>query len=199
MTTTTTTQASAFDRLESQVRSYSRSFPKVFDRALGATIYDAAGRAYTDFLAGCSSLNYGHNDPDLKAALIDYLADDGIAHGLDMFTRAKERFLASFERHVLVPRGFDPVRCADHLRALYRIRLADQIPQGHVDGIEASAWLNADHHLPVVARVFSDRRDFKRRFVADSRRLRAYRCESHQKQTGSDRDDWEMCWSHDSP
>jgi diaminobutyrate-2-oxoglutarate transaminase len=77
----------------------------MFDRALGATIYDAAGKSYTDFLAGCSSLNYGHNDPDLKAALIDYVAGDGIAHGLDMFTRAKELFLASFERNILKPRG----------------------------------------------------------------------------------------------
>lgn len=96
---------STFDRVESQVRSYSRSFPRMFDRAEGATIYGRDGTAYTDFLSGCSSLNYGHNDPDLKAALIDYIAGDGIAHGLDMFTDAKERFLSSFERIVLQPRG----------------------------------------------------------------------------------------------
>jgi diaminobutyrate-2-oxoglutarate transaminase len=35
---------------------------------------DREGRAYIDFLAGCSSLNYGHNDPDMKAALIDHIA-----------------------------------------------------------------------------------------------------------------------------
>lgn len=94
-----------FQRVESQVRSYSRSFPKVFDKALGATIYDVEKRAYTDFLAGCSTLNYGHNDPDLKAALIDYVSANGIAHGLDMFTDAKEHFLATFERLILKPRG----------------------------------------------------------------------------------------------
>lgn len=101
------TSLATFDRVESRVRSYSRSFPTLFDRALGATIYDSEGRSYTDFLAGCSSLNYGHNDPDLKAALIDYVAEDGIAHGLDMFTQAKERFLSSFERLILKPRGLD--------------------------------------------------------------------------------------------
>lgn len=106
-TSTKPTPLATFDRVESRVRSYSRSFPKLFDRAVGATIYDTAGRAYTDFLAGCSSLNYGHNDPDLKAALVDYIADDGIAHGLDMFTHAKEQFLASFERNILKPRGLD--------------------------------------------------------------------------------------------
>ncbi len=101
------TPLATFDRVESRVRSYSRSFPKMFNRALGATLYDTAGNAYTDFLAGCSSLNYGHNDPDLKAALIDYVASDGIAHGLDMFTSAKKRFLDRFERLILKPRGLD--------------------------------------------------------------------------------------------
>ncbi|HEX2020526.1 MAG TPA: diaminobutyrate--2-oxoglutarate transaminase [Aurantimonas sp.] len=96
-----------FDRVESQVRSYSRSFPKTFGKAQGATLFDRSGAAYTDFLAGCSTLNYGHNDPDLKAALIDYIASDGIAHGLDMFTDAKQAFLETFERVVLKPRGLD--------------------------------------------------------------------------------------------
>jgi diaminobutyrate-2-oxoglutarate transaminase len=105
--TNATTSVSTFERVESQVRSYSRSFPKLFDKAVGATIFDMKGRAYTDFLAGCSTLNYGHNDPDLKAALIDYISNDGIAHGLDMFTDAKEGFLASFERLILKPRKMD--------------------------------------------------------------------------------------------
>lgn len=107
MTTSNTTPLSLFDRVESKVRSYSRSFPKMFDRAKGATLFDTTGRPFTDFLSGCSSLNYGHNDPDLKAALIDYVSKDGIAHGLDMFTDAKRKFLTCFERHILRPRGLD--------------------------------------------------------------------------------------------
>ncbi|WP_338722055.1 diaminobutyrate--2-oxoglutarate transaminase [Devosia sp. XK-2] len=99
------TPLNTFERVESRVRSYSRSFPKVFDRALGATIYDTQDRAFIDFLAGCSTLNYGHNDPDLKSALIEYISNDGIAHGLDMFTDAKEHFLSTFERLILRPRG----------------------------------------------------------------------------------------------
>jgi diaminobutyrate-2-oxoglutarate transaminase len=104
-TQATITPINTFERVESRVRSYSRSFPKVFDKALGATIYDMQGKAYIDFLAGCSTLNYGHNDRDLKAALIEYISNDGIAHGLDMFTDAKEHFLATFERLILRPRG----------------------------------------------------------------------------------------------
>lgn len=96
-----------FERVESQVRSYSRSFPRLFGKATGATIYGTDGRAYTDFLAGCSTLNYGHNDPDMKQALVDYISGDGIAHGLDMFTTAKRQFLAAFEEIVLKPRDMD--------------------------------------------------------------------------------------------
>lgn len=107
MTTSIATPSALFDRVESRVRSYSRSFPKLFDRAEGASIYDASGKPYIDFLSGCSSLNYGHNDSDLKSALIDYVAADGIAHGLDMFTKAKEQFLRSFERNILKPREMD--------------------------------------------------------------------------------------------
>ena len=53
------------------------------------------------------SLNYGHNDPDMKAALIDHISRDGVTHGLDMFTDAKAAFLETYERLVLVPRGID--------------------------------------------------------------------------------------------
>ena len=68
---------------------------------------DVDGNDYIDFLAGCATLNYGHNDPDLKAALIDYIAADGVTHGLDMYTEAKEAFLATFDETILKPRGLD--------------------------------------------------------------------------------------------
>ncbi|MAP11694.1 MAG: diaminobutyrate--2-oxoglutarate transaminase [Gammaproteobacteria bacterium] len=96
-----------FERRESNVRSYCRAFPTVFTAARGATLFDADGREYVDFLAGCSSLNYGHNHPDLRDALVSYLCADGIAHGLDMHTSAKADFLTLFERLVLKPRELD--------------------------------------------------------------------------------------------
>ena len=55
---------------------------------------------HIDFLAGCSSLNYGHNDPDMKAALVEHVAGDGIAHGLDYHTDVKGDFLRAFETHI---------------------------------------------------------------------------------------------------
>ncbi|KFB08895.1 diaminobutyrate--2-oxoglutarate transaminase [Nitratireductor basaltis] len=107
MTTVTTDDKAVFERRESAARSYCRSFPVVFEKASGATLKGADGKEYIDFLAGCSSLNYGHNDPDMKTALVDYITNDGVTHGLDMHTSAKAAFLEAFERIVLKPRNMD--------------------------------------------------------------------------------------------
>ncbi|MDI3331847.1 MAG: diaminobutyrate--2-oxoglutarate transaminase [Micrococcus sp.] len=96
-----------FTERESQVRSYCRSFPHVLGTAVGSLLYDGEGNEYVDFLAGAGALNYGHNDPDMKAALMEYIAGDGIAHGLDLHTEAKARFLSTFQEHVLAPRDMD--------------------------------------------------------------------------------------------
>lgn len=99
--------ADIYARRESEVRSYCRSFPTSFATARNATLTDEDGRDYIDFLAGCSSLNYGHNDPDMKQALIEHLTQDGIGHALDFHTAPKKAFLETFERLILQPRGMD--------------------------------------------------------------------------------------------
>jgi diaminobutyrate-2-oxoglutarate transaminase len=96
-----------FDRRESNVRSYCRSFPATFNRAKGSMLYDADGRGYLDFLAGAGALNYGHNHDTIKSAMLDYLAADGVLHGLDLHTTAKAAFLEAFEQRILEPRGLD--------------------------------------------------------------------------------------------
>ncbi|MGV9314123.1 diaminobutyrate--2-oxoglutarate transaminase [Streptomyces sp. NPDC003691] len=95
---------SVFETLESEVRSYCRGWPAVFDRARGSRLTDEDGHSYLDFFAGAGSLNYGHNNPVLKRALLDYLERDGITHGLDMATTAKRTFLETFQNLVLRPR-----------------------------------------------------------------------------------------------
>ena len=97
----------SLERMESEVRTYSRSFPTVFNRARGAKLYDEQDREYIDFLAGAGTLNYGHNNPKLKKALVDYITDDGITHGLDMWTTAKRDFLETLEEVIFKPRGLD--------------------------------------------------------------------------------------------
>ncbi len=94
-----------FERLESEVRGYIRSFPVVFKQARGSTLIDETGREYVDFFAGAGTLNYGHNNPYFKEKLIEYVQSDGIVHGLDMATSAKACFMATFEKVVLKPRS----------------------------------------------------------------------------------------------
>jgi diaminobutyrate-2-oxoglutarate transaminase len=96
-----------FEKYESEVRSYCRMWPAVFDRAQGSYLHDESGRPYLDFFAGAGALNYGHNHPALKQALLTYLESDRIVHGLDMYTTAKGEFLQRFQDVVLAPRKLD--------------------------------------------------------------------------------------------
>ncbi|MEZ4868994.1 MAG: diaminobutyrate--2-oxoglutarate transaminase [Caldilineaceae bacterium] len=95
------------ERRESAVRSYVRAFPATFAKAQGALLYDTSGKRYIDFFSGAGGLNYGHNNPQIKAAIMEYLAADGVTHSLDMATAAKVRFLERFEQVILQPRQLD--------------------------------------------------------------------------------------------
>ncbi|MEO6794727.1 MAG: aminotransferase class III-fold pyridoxal phosphate-dependent enzyme, partial [Mycobacterium sp.] len=97
----------AFENYESEVRSYCRSFPTVFASASNARMIDEDGRSYIDFFAGAGVLNFGHNDPRMKQAMIEFLQADGIAHSLDMYTSTKREFLTRFHDVILAPRGMD--------------------------------------------------------------------------------------------
>ena len=94
-------------RLESEVRSYSRSFPVLFEKAKDAFLFDAEGNRYIDFFAGAGTLNYGHNNEYMKKKIFDYLENDGIVHGLDMATVAKEELLLNLENIIFKPRNLD--------------------------------------------------------------------------------------------
>jgi diaminobutyrate-2-oxoglutarate transaminase len=98
-----------FSEHESQVQSYARAFPCIFDHAQGAEMWDVEGRRYLDFLAGCGALNYGHNNPVLKEALLKYIERDAITHSLDLHTAAKQQFMEAMRDIILEPRGLDYV------------------------------------------------------------------------------------------
>ena len=96
---------SSFEKYESEVRSYSRHFPKVFVNAKGAMITDEDGNEYIDFFCGAGAVNYGHNNEYIKKQLADYLLTDGIVHALDMYTVPKREFINTFEKRIIEPRG----------------------------------------------------------------------------------------------
>lgn len=96
-----------FNDMESEVRSYCRKYPAIFELAKNAEIFSEDGKRYIDFLAVAGSINYGHNNPDIKKAVMDYLSEDRIINALDMYTRAKEDFLKTFKERILEPRGLE--------------------------------------------------------------------------------------------
>ncbi|WP_290680771.1 diaminobutyrate--2-oxoglutarate transaminase [Halothiobacillus sp. 15-55-196] len=96
-----------FEKYESNVRGYIRSFPTIFTRAKNATVWDHHDKSYIDFFGGAGSLNYGHNDPAVQEAMIDFIRRDGMLNALDKATDAKYHFIKKFQETILLPRGMD--------------------------------------------------------------------------------------------
>lgn len=96
-----------FNKWESEIRGYCRLYPTVFKSASNARQVDENGKSYVDFFAGAGVLNFGHNNPRMKEKLIEFIQNDGIAHGLDMHTTAKRDFIERFAATILEPRGWD--------------------------------------------------------------------------------------------
>jgi diaminobutyrate-2-oxoglutarate transaminase len=92
-------------KLESEVRYYSRVFTDVLVRAEGSHIFTESGRDILDFFSSAGSLNYGHNNPAIHAAVIEYLQGKGLISALDMDTPAKLHFVEKFSEIILKPRG----------------------------------------------------------------------------------------------
>ena len=96
-----------FETRESQVRSYCMNWPATFEKAEGTYQFTEDGTRYLDFFAGAGALNYGHNHPELRDLVVDYVSNSGVTHSMDMKTPAKRKFLETFERNILEPRNLD--------------------------------------------------------------------------------------------
>ena len=92
---------------DSSVRFYSRLFPDVFSKGKCSFVYNTKGEKFLDFFCGSGSLNYGHNHPEMKQKLIEYINNDGLVNSLDKMTEAKIDFMEEFRRNVLYPRNLN--------------------------------------------------------------------------------------------
>lgn len=96
-----------YSKVESKVRSYCRKFPVEFSKALNSELFTREGVRYIDFFNMAGSLNYGHNNPYIKNAILNYLSEDSIINALDLYTEAKTGFLTTFTQGILKPRHLD--------------------------------------------------------------------------------------------
>ena len=100
-------ETAVFEEFESNVRSYCRKYPVIFSKAKGSLLIDQNGLEYIDFLCGAGSCNYGHNNDYIKEKVIEYLQNDGLVHGLDMYSIAKGEFIQFMQKNILIPRGLN--------------------------------------------------------------------------------------------
>ncbi|WP_321325705.1 diaminobutyrate--2-oxoglutarate transaminase [Thiomicrorhabdus sp.] len=96
-----------FATYESDIRAYSRAYPAVFVKGDNARQIDEEGKEYIDFYAGAGVLNFGHNNPKMTTALVEYLQSGGVIHTLDMMTPPKREFIKAFVETILKPREMD--------------------------------------------------------------------------------------------
>lgn len=80
-------------QLESNARSYPRSFPIAMNRASGVYVEDTDGQLFIDCLAGAGTLALGHNHPAIHQALRAHLDSLAPLHTLDFTTPVKDAFM----------------------------------------------------------------------------------------------------------
>lgn len=96
-----------FKKYESEVSSYWRHFPCTFSKAKMSKLYDVDNNEYIDFFCGAGALNYGHNNEYIIDKIVEYVKNDGIIHALDMHTKAKEEFIDTFVKKILISRNMN--------------------------------------------------------------------------------------------
>lgn len=96
-----------FEAYESDIRAYSRIYPAVFVKGDNARQTDEDGKEYIDFYAGAGVLNFGHNNPKMTEAMVNYLQAGGVIHTLDMMTPPKREYIKAFVETILKPRKMD--------------------------------------------------------------------------------------------
>jgi len=90
------------NNIESGARTYASTFQTVFDRGAGVRMRDQSGREIIDCLACAGALPLGHNHPEIREALIEFINSGHVQQVLDLTTPAKVEFTR--ELYSLLPR-----------------------------------------------------------------------------------------------
>jgi len=100
-------EINTFEKHESEIRAYCRAVPTVFKSSSNAIMIDENDKEFIDFFAGAGVLNFGHNNPKMKEAVIEFIQNDGVIQSLDMFTSVKRDFILAFNETILKPRNWE--------------------------------------------------------------------------------------------
>jgi 4-aminobutyrate aminotransferase-like enzyme len=129
-------------RLETDAIGYPHYFPIAPKVAQGATIEDADGNRFIDWVSGISVLNLGHRHPRLVAAL-DAQAK-AIWHALELPTEARVRFLKELEEVL-------PGRLRGHARIFFTVTGGDAVETAvnladHAQGKRGTVAFSGAYH-----------------------------------------------------
>jgi diaminobutyrate-2-oxoglutarate transaminase len=120
--------------VESNARTYASSFQRTFVSGRGVRMFDAHGREYLDCLGCAGALPLGHQHPEVKEAILDFVSSDRIQQALDLATPAKFEFVHQLFSHLPAelrdnakiqfcgPTGADAVEAAIKLMKFYTQR-----------------------------------------------------------------------------
>jgi diaminobutyrate-2-oxoglutarate transaminase len=136
---------------ESNINYYSRKFPVIFKQATNATLIDTENRAYIDFFMGAGALNYGHNHPQLKHAVIEHLSNNTIIHTLDMQTEMRQAFIARFITTILNPAGLDHLLAFPSPSGTNAVELALKFARSYTKRQGIFSFTNAYHGVSLGA------------------------------------------------
>jgi len=142
---------STFKQYESNVSSYCKTFPVIFENAKNSYLYEKSGQEYIDFFAGAGALNYGHNNELMKNAVIDYLKSDGVLMSLDLHTEAKREFIDSFIGKILKPRSLDYKMQFTSPSGTSVVESAIKLARRHTNRQNIVAFTNAFHGMSGVS------------------------------------------------
>lgn len=78
---------------ESNARTYASTFEAVFENGQGARLTDGQGREIIDCLSCAGALPLGHNNPEVRDALLEFVASGQVQQFLDFVTPAKYEFV----------------------------------------------------------------------------------------------------------
>ena len=125
---------SIFDQRESDIRGYCRTYPVVFDTAYNARQTDESGKQYIDFFAGAGVLNFGHNNPKMKQAMIDYLTTTAL-DGARLCVSEDAPGISGAQLETLVNQYRDVMKRIDRLSRVYPSEVLRKIVHAaHLDG-----------------------------------------------------------------
>ncbi|MBP6020750.1 MAG: diaminobutyrate--2-oxoglutarate transaminase [Burkholderiaceae bacterium] len=96
-----------FEQIRQKAGRYVRSIPLDVRLSSESMLTDQAGKEYIDFYSGAGTLNYGYDNPALSARLSRYLKSYTATPSRYADQRAKQLFIASFQRIVLDSRQWD--------------------------------------------------------------------------------------------